>query len=31
MTSDDILAMVSNLGLWPPGTRHQQLLGPWAA
>lgn len=27
----DILAMVSNLGLWPPGTRHQQLLGPWAA
>ena len=27
----DILAMVSNLGLWPPGTRHEQLLGLWAA
>ena len=27
----DILAMVSNLGLWPPGTRHEQLLGLRAA
>ena len=27
----DILAMVSNIGLWPPGTRHQQLLGLWTA
>ena len=27
----DILAMVSNIGLWPPGTRHEQLLGLWSA
>ena len=27
----DVLAMVSNIGLWPPGTRHVQLLGLWSA
>ena len=25
----DVLAMVSNIGLWPPGTRHGQLLDLW--